>query len=58
LGVNLGKKPRYPPPEKAVEDWQKYWSIMFPKAVERRLIETYEYLKRLGIIKEEEEGGG
>jgi hypothetical protein len=54
----LGKKPRYPPPEKAAKDWQKYWSIMFPKAVERRLIETYEYLKRVGIIKEEEESGG
>ena len=57
MGVTLGKKPRYPPPEKAAEDWQKYWSIMFPKAVERRLIETYELLKRQGIIKEEEEKG-
>jgi hypothetical protein len=57
LGVNLGKKPRYPPPEKAAEDWQKYWSIMFPKAVERSLIETYELLKRQGVIKEEEEKG-
>jgi hypothetical protein len=30
---------------------------MFPKAVERRLIETYELLKRQGVIKEEEEKG-
>jgi hypothetical protein len=57
LGARLGKKSRYPPPEKAAEDWQKYWSIMFPKAVERRLIETYELLKRQGVIKEEEEKG-
>jgi hypothetical protein len=57
LGARLGKKPRYPSPEKAAEDWQKYWSIMFPKAVERRLIETYELLKRQGVIKEEEEKG-
>lgn len=57
MGARLGKKPRYPSPEKAAEDWQKYWSIMFPKAVERSLIETYELLKRQGVIKEEEEKG-
>ena len=57
MGARLGKKPRYPSPEKAAEDWQKYWSIMFPKAVERRLIETYELLKRQGVIKEEEKKG-